>query len=164
MIQAYIGLGSNIGDREKNIENAISLLTEKFPIINRSYLYETEPVGFKEQDWFLNCAIGIQTMYPPLELHADLQRIEKEMGRSKEIVNGPRIIDLDLLLYDNLILKTGNLQIPHPRFHERRFVLVPLAEIAAEITHPILQKSIGELLAELGENDDQVHLYRKDRC
>lgn len=165
MIPAYIGIGSNLGDREKNIEAALGSIAEKFRVVKNSSLYETEPIGYKEQNWFLNCAAGIQTMYSTAELHAALQQIETEMGRTKGMINGPRIIDLDLLLYGNIILKTEHLQIPHPRFHERRFVLVPLQEIAAEVVHPVLQKNIRELLQNLGdEKDDKVSLYRKNKC
>ncbi|MDO8511478.1 MAG: 2-amino-4-hydroxy-6-hydroxymethyldihydropteridine diphosphokinase [Nanoarchaeota archaeon] len=164
MIDAYLGIGSNLGEREKNIEKAILLLAEKVQLVQCSSLYQTEPIGYQEQDWFLNCAIGIQTNYEPSELHHLLQNIEVKIGRIRDIPNGPRIIDLDLLLYGDCIFKTEKLEIPHPRLHLRRFVLVPLQEIAAEVVHPILQNSISGLLSDLeGEKNDQVHLYRKNK-
>ena len=162
MTDAYIGIGSNIGDRESNIEKAIILLSEHCKIIESSSLYETEPIGYKEQNWFLNCVIGIQTSYKPRELHTALQYIEREIGRIRNIPNGPRVIDLDLLLYGSLIFNSEELEIPHPRFHQRKFVLVPLQEIAAEAVHPILQKSISELLSNVeGWKNEQVYLFRK---
>jgi len=166
MIESYIGIGSNIGDREENIEKAIKKISDRCLVQKKSSLYETEPIGFKEQNWFLNNVISIQTQYTPTELQEFLQYVEKEMGRIENIPNGPRVIDLDLLLYGNLIFNSEELEIPHPRFHQRKFVLVPLYEIAPDAVHPVLKKKVSELLQELqntrGEEHDKVYLYRKN--
>jgi len=145
MADVFIGIGSNIGNKEENIRKAIGLIKEKCKILRISSLYETEPIGFKKQDWFLNCAIEIETEFEPLELLNFLQSIEKKMGRVKTIKNGPRIIDLDILFYDNKIINEKGLAVPHPRLHERLFVLEPLKEICSDFVHPVLKKSISEL-------------------
>jgi 2-amino-4-hydroxy-6-hydroxymethyldihydropteridine diphosphokinase len=146
--RVYLGLGSNIGDRIKNLESAIKRL-EKNPLVaigNASSFYETEPVGYKGQGWFVNQAVEIETAIAPLGLLRALQGIEKEMGRERRERWGPRIIDIDILFYGNLILAITELTIPHPHIHERRFVLVPLAEIAPSFMHPVFNKSIERLL------------------
>lgn len=149
MTNAYIGIGSNLGDKEKNIKKAIDLVKDKCRILKVSSLYETEPVGYKKQDWFLNCVIKIKTETKPKELFAFLKSIEKKLGRIKIIKNGPRIIDLDVLFYGNKIIKTRNLVVPHPRLHKRAFVLEPLEEICNGLVHPVLKKSIKELKSAL---------------
>ncbi|MBI2541443.1 2-amino-4-hydroxy-6-hydroxymethyldihydropteridine diphosphokinase [Candidatus Woesearchaeota archaeon] len=149
MTDVFVGIGSNIGHKEENIRKAVDLIKEKCKILKKSSLYETEPVGYREQDWFLNCAIEIETKLEPLELLEFLQSIEKKMGRIKKIKNGPRIIDMDILFYDNLFINEKNLIIPHPRLHERLFVLEPLKEIAPYFVHPVLNRKIKELYKEL---------------
>lgn len=145
MADAFIGIGSNIGDKEGNIRNAIKLMKGKCKVLKTSSLYETEPVGYKWQDWFFNCAVEIETKLNPNELLEFLQSIERKLGRIKTIKNGPRTIDLDILFYDDLIINEKNLTIPHPRLHGRLFVLEPLKEIAPELVHPVFKKRVNEL-------------------
>ncbi len=156
----YIGIGSNIGDRQENISKAISLIKEKSKIIKISSIYETEPVGYKDQDRFLNLALMIRTESSPEELFGFLQSIERKMGRVKRIKNGPRIIDLDILFYDDEIINEENLKIPHPRLHERMFVLKPLMDISPDFAHPVLKKKIREMVLEL-KKTEQVKLFRE---
>lgn len=149
MTVVYIGLGSNLGDKEYNIKKSIDLIKEKCKILEISQLYKTEPVGYKNQDKFLNCAIKIKTELKPIELLGFLQSIEKRLGRIITIKNGPRTIDLDILFYDDKIIKTKNLTIPHSRLHQRLFVLEPLEDISPNFIHPVLRKSIKELVSDL---------------
>lgn len=148
---AYVALGSNMGDKQKNIDNAISKIKELNinRIINTSKFYETEPVGFKEQDNFLNGVIELKTLMTPLELIHFLLGIEKDLKRVRDIPMGPRTIDLDILLYDDIITSDEEVIIPHPRMHERTFVLLPLNDIAPYKMHPILNKRMKELLEDL---------------
>ena len=145
MNTAYLGLGSNIGDKEENIQRAVELIKEKCEVSRQSSFYETEPVGYDNQDWFLNSVIEVKTILAPEELLAFLQSIEQEMGRIKTFKNGPRVIDLDILFYGDQTVKEEHLIIPHPRLHERLFVLEPLHEICPDYIHPIFRKSIKEL-------------------
>lgn len=133
MHKVYLGLGSNIGDSKNNIETALTLLERKVNILKRSSYYETEPVGFKDQPWFINMVLEAETKLDPKELLEFTQGIEKEMKRIKTIINGPRNIDVDILIYDDIKVETENLIIPHPRMQERNFVMVPLLEIAPEM-------------------------------
>lgn len=150
MYLAYIGIGSNLGNRQKNCLRAIELLTEKKIIVTkRSSLYETEPWGIKDQPKFLNMVIEIETKLNPKELLVILKDIENEVGRKESLKWGPRVIDLDILLVDNLILNQDDLIIPHPLMHKRDFVLRPLAEIAPDTRHPLLKLSIDELMQKL---------------
>ncbi len=110
-----------------------------------SSIYETEPVEYTQQPWFLNCAVAIETRSSPLELMAAILEIEQEMGRNRAIPKGPRSIDIDILFFDRIVVKSENLTIPHPALHKRRFVLEPLGEIAAEFRHPVLKRTIREL-------------------
>ena len=147
MAKAYIGIGSNLGNRHENCLRAIELLQRKQVIATKlSSLYETEPWGMKDQPRFINMAIQIETSLEPSELLTVLKDIEKEIGREKSSKWGPRTIDLDILLFDDIILNEDNLTIPHPLMHERDFVLRPLCEIAPDIHHPLLKLSICELM------------------
>lgn len=143
--KVYLALGSNLEKREKNLETAIKEISEFTEIVKKSTIYETEPVGYLDQGKFLNMAIEIATELSALELIFRLQEIEHKMGRIREIKNGPRTIDLDILLYNQEQFKQKNLEIPHPRMHERLFVLEPLNEIATNINHPKLNKTIKQL-------------------
>ena len=145
MAKSYIGIGSNLGNKHKNIKKAISLLEEKAKIVKISPVYETEPVGYKKQEWFLNCCAKVKTEFSPLNLLRFLKSIEKTMKRKKTVRFGPRTIDLDILFYNNKIINKRNLVIPHPRLHERLFVLEPLSKIAPGFVHPKLKKNILEL-------------------
>ncbi len=153
--EIYIGLGSNLGNRLENIRKAIELMKEQgIEIVKESSIYETEPMGYEEQGWFLNSVVKGKTELSPRRVWKRLEKIEKLMGREREIKWGPRIIDLDILFYGDKILNGKELQIPHSELHKRRFVLVPLEEIAPELVHPVLNKSIRELLGELKDNSE----------
>ena len=149
----YLAIGTNLGDRRANLEAAVRLLRPEVEVIAWSRLYETEPAYVLEQPNFLNMAIKAQTELAPLELLAYLKRLEQEVGREKTIHYGPREIDLDIIFYDDLVLSSPDLQIPHPRLAERAFVLRPMADIGAEISHPILQQTIADLVDDLPVDD-----------
>ena len=151
MARAYLGVGTNLGDRVANIERAYALLDRSdCAVLATSSLYETEPWGVIDQPCFLNAACLIETLLEPLELLRTLKGIEKEMGREPTIRFGPRPIDLDILLYDNLVMCTPELSIPHKGMLERSTVLVPLNDIAPTVIHPLTGRSIAAHLQELG--------------
>ena len=154
---AYIGFGSNIGDRLTYIQNAIRALskTEGITLQKISSVYKTDPVGYEAQAQFLNGVVAIQTHLPPLSLLHTLKNIETAIGRQHRIRWGPREIDLDILIYGDMCLQTEKLVIPHPEMHLRRFVLVPLAEIAPDVVHPVFQETVQTLLERL-EDDKSV--------
>ncbi len=152
MPTAYLSLGSNVGDRAANLHCAIAALTERgIRVVKQSSIYETEPLGFRDQDWFLNCAIEIESLLSPRELLEALLEIEQGMGRQRTRPMGPRIIDIDILLYGNEDIQSDELTIPHPRMTERKFVLVPLSEIAPNAVHPPTAKTVSRLLAMTGD-------------
>ena len=142
----YLSLGSNMGDREAHLHDAIARLRTEGGIVSVSSFYETEPVEFTNQGWFLNCAVAMETTETPELLMAAILHIEHEMGRERLQTKGPRIIDIDILLFADKIVDSAKLTVPHPAMQERRFVLEPLAEIAPEAWHPVLKKRVRELL------------------
>jgi 2-amino-4-hydroxy-6-hydroxymethyldihydropteridine diphosphokinase len=171
-IKVYLGLGSNLGDREANLRRALDRINALGLVItSKSSLYETEPVGYSDQPQFLNQVIEI-TVPDVLLVHgepdatlraqdllSELLEIERELGRERSFANGPRVIDIDLVLFGDLIIDQTDVVVPHPRMHLRRFVLEPLCEIAPEIVHPALNKTCRELLASL-EDESWVRRYK----
>jgi 2-amino-4-hydroxy-6-hydroxymethyldihydropteridine diphosphokinase len=142
---AYLSLGSNLGDRAGNLEEAIRRLGTLGQVVARSSFYETEPVVVTAQPWFLNCAVKLATEKTPRQLLAGILTLEGQMGRRRNQAKGPRTIDIDIVLFGNAIVATADLIIPHPAMQERRFVLEPLAEIAPDLRHPALHQTIREL-------------------
>ena len=141
----YLSLGSNVGDRVANLNSAIERLRTLGEIEKVSAFYETEPVEFVNQPWFLNCVVMLDTEKMPKQLLAGILDVEQQMGRRRTQKKGPRAIDIDILLFGNSIIDTKGLTIPHPALHERRFVLEPLAEIAPDVRHPAFKRTIREL-------------------
>jgi 2-amino-4-hydroxy-6-hydroxymethyldihydropteridine diphosphokinase len=151
---AYLGLGSNLGDRLAICRRALAAI-DRLPetlLVARSAFYETEPQERTDQPWFINAVAAVQTDLEPRVLLAACQQIERDLGRRREAEArfGPRALDLDLLLYNGLVLDADDLTLPHPRLHQRRFVLAPLAELAPALRHPTFGRTIAELLADLG--------------
>lgn len=149
----YLGLGTNLGNRPANLENARKALQQAMTVLRASSIYETEPWGFQDQPAFLNQVLKVSTSFEPLKLLDFLKNVEAEMGRLANFRYGPRLIDLDILLYGRQVIKTQGLQIPHPHLHERAFVLEPLAEIAPNLVHPLMHKRISTLLAQAEDRD-----------
>jgi 2-amino-4-hydroxy-6-hydroxymethyldihydropteridine diphosphokinase len=144
----FLALGTNLGDREQNLERALVVLASRgVATRRRSSLYLTEPVGGPPQDWFVNAVAEIDTALSPEALLEACLEVEREALRVRTVKDGPRVLDLDVLLYGDLVCRRPGLEVPHPRMHLRRFVLVPLAEIAPDVVHPVLHVTVRELLA-----------------
>ena len=150
--RVYLGLGSNLGNRKSNLEESIRQIGEFAAIKKTSSTYETEPWGLKDQPKFLNQVIFVESTLGPNELLLHLKKIEQQMGRKKSVRFGPRLIDVDILFYDDYMMNTPELTIPHPHLTERAFVLVPLAEIAPKLAHPLYHKTIEVLLQDVDQS------------
>jgi 2-amino-4-hydroxy-6-hydroxymethyldihydropteridine diphosphokinase len=159
----FIGIGSNLGSAKKNCQRGINALKKKKEIdfVQCSLFYETEPIGGPEQPPFINCVAEIKTTFLPKDLLEYLKELETKMGRVKTIHWGPRVIDFDILFFGNLIIDTINLKIPHPLCHKRRFVLEPMGEIAPNLIHPVLKKSIRELKNLISSSKEEVKIYKE---
>jgi len=146
---AYLALGSNMGNRLANLKNAISNLTPQMDVKKKSLVYETPSWGYTDQPAFLNQVVMVKTYMEPDALLSHLKRLETALGREPNFQNGPRVIDIDILFYDDVIIDSPPLVIPHPRLHQRGFVLVPLNEIEPELIHPVFGKPVSELLLDV---------------
>jgi 2-amino-4-hydroxy-6-hydroxymethyldihydropteridine diphosphokinase len=159
MKQVFLSFGSNVGSRAARIRQALALLEDAGIEVRRvSSLYRTEPVDFLPQRWFVNCVAEVGTDLMPLRLLKTLQSVERKLGRRPGIPRGPRPIDIDILLYENVVVRSRALTIPHPRLSERRFVLVPLRELAAHLRHPVTQRTVLEMLSGTPDASQVVRL------
>jgi 2-amino-4-hydroxy-6-hydroxymethyldihydropteridine diphosphokinase len=156
MHTVYLALGTNLGNRLANLKAAREALTPQMSMKAKSPIYETPPWGYMEQEKFLNQVLKVETYLEPEALLKHLKRLEVALGRVPSFENGPRLIDLDILFYDELVIHTPELVVPHPRMHERAFVLVPLNDIAPDLVHPGLKKTVQELLAERDTSGIQI--------
>lgn len=143
----YLALGSNLGNRKENLKEAIAALSPQLDVKAKSHVYETPPWGYENQQKFYNQVLKAQTYLEPEPLLKHLKRLETALGRKVSFQNGPRLIDIDILLYDDLVLNTPLLTIPHPRMHERAFVLLPMMDIAPDLVHPVAKKSVREMVS-----------------
>ncbi len=162
---AYIAVGSNLGDRLENCRQGLDAIEHsgKSKIQARSKFYQTAPVDYQHQDWFINAAVCIETQLEPFSLLQELKSIEKKLGRRTDGVRfGPRLLDLDIIFYNNRVFETAKLKIPHPRAHKRRFVLKPICDIDPNILHPMLNKNVQALLDELDDADQKVIEFQCD--
>jgi 2-amino-4-hydroxy-6-hydroxymethyldihydropteridine diphosphokinase len=158
----YLGLGSNLGDRAANLAAAIEKLRALGEVTAVSDFYETEPIEVADQPWFLNAALALETELMPRQLMRRILAVEQSMGRKRMQPKGPRLIDIDVLLFGNSIIATPQLTVPHPGMHERRFVLEPLAAIAPDARHPTFKRTIKELRDALPKDAGVVRQHRKD--
>ena len=158
----YISVGSNLGNKLENCGQGIQSLTCcDARLIAQSPIYQTEPVDYSDQDWFINLVVKFETSLDPFQLLDRMQSIQRKAGRIQQPVRfGPRILDLDILFYDNVVLNSAQLMIPHSRMHKRRFVLQPLCDINPTIIHPVLKKDVQSLLEDLDDNEQRIIKYR----
>ena len=158
MKNVYLSLGSNLGDRDSHLAQAMERLEAAgIHIVRRSSIYETEPQDRRDQPWFLNLVLEVETDLPPMDLLAQIQKIEKELGRERNVPRGPRTIDIDVLFYGSLVISTPQLEIPHPRLALRRFVLEPLAELSPNLVHPVIRKTVFALLPNTASQLVRIH-------
>jgi len=157
--RVFLSLGSNLGDRVANIRKALEQLTGVGVEIRRvSSFYRTEPVDFRPQAWFVNCVAEAETHLMPMQLLKAVKLVERALGRRPAVAKRPRAIDIDILLYENVVVRSAVLNIPHERMAERRFVLLPLRELAGSLRHPISKRTVFEMLAEAGDTSQVVRL------
>ena len=162
MKQVFLSLGSNIGDRVAHIRKALELLPNVGVEVRRvSSFYRTEPVDFLPQRWFVNCVVEVGTDVMPRRLLKTLQSVERALGRRPGVAKGPRPIDIDILLYENVVVRSSVLTIPHERLSERRFVLIPLRELAADLRHPVTQRTVVEMLHDTPDTSQVVRLKQE---
>lgn len=159
-VEVYLGLGSNLSDRMRNLTSAVKHLSQKIKIKKVSSVYETEPLYVKEQPLFLNAVLSASTKLTPIQLLHFIKSVESELGRQPSYRNAPRLIDIDILFYGDKAVDTPELTIPHPRIPERAFVLVPLAEIAPKLVHPETHKKVKDLLAKVDGKDGVKRIGR----
>ncbi len=162
MKRVYLSLGSNLGNAVVNIRRALRMLAAKGIRAHRvSSLYKTEPVDYKAQPWFVNCVAEVSTDLAPLQLLKTLQSVERALGRRRRIPRGPRLIDIDILVYDNTVVRSRGLTIPHERLAERRFVLVPLREIAPTLRHPKTRRAVSQMLRQTPDKSKVIRINRQ---
>lgn len=160
---AYISVGSNIGDKLANCQSGVALLAEtgRSRVLAQSRIYATEPVDYEDQDWFVNLMVKLETSLDPLPLLDHIEHIQRAAGRIQDPIRfGPRILDLDIILYDDCVIESERLVVPHPRMHKRRFVLKPICDIDPSIIHPVLKQEMHLLLKRLGDENQKVFEYK----
>ena len=160
---AYISVGSNLGQKAENCRDGIAALIRSghIRLVDQSPFYRTEPVDYQDQEWFVNCVLKIETDLDPLSLLSILKSIERAAGRIKDTIRfGPRILDMDIILFDDLVMNGTILTVPHPRMHKRRFVLKPICDIDPGINHPVFQRTMESLLGDLDKKGQRIVEYR----
>ena len=163
MKRVFLSLGSNLGDRSGNIHQALEkLVVAGMEVRQVSSFYRTEPVEFRHQPWFINCVAEVATDLLPLQLLKAIQGIERALGRRRVVNKGPRTIDIDILLYENVVVRSAALKIPHEGMAERRFVLVPLSELAAGLRHPVTERTVVEMLNETSDTSQVTRISPRD--